>query len=357
MDEHMSNKRQDEIRRIAERASEWLEVLEEGAGPRERAAFSDWIAESPLHVREFLNIAAIDRLLANVDGGALELDRIDSNIVALSRKPPRASRKASKSWAWVSGIAAAIAAFGVFIWWDQIAGWREYSTDVGEQSTVELADGTVMNINAESRLQVRFTQHERKVRLMAGEALFSVERDPARPFRVGSGDALIQVIGTRFNVNRRATGTRVYVVEGRVQVSSLSTPPQTLAPAKPSAAPKQTAAVAENRTGVEFLDAGEEAQVVADGRILKRTAVESAEVMAWRERRLVFKADTLQDIVTEFNRYNSSPKVRIEGAVPRDRRFTGVLDADKPESLVRFLSREPDLAVERQPDEIVVRPR
>lgn len=366
MDTRMQNKRQEELRRVAERASEWLEALEEGAGPQERAAFANWVAESPAHVREFLNIAAIDRLLADTSNCAIELEGLDtdSKVVALRESPITHTRTTRRSrWTWISGVAASITVITMLFWWQNHSDWREYATDVGEHSTVELDDGTVVNMNARTRLQVRFTDYGRDVRLISGEALFNVEQDAARPFRVGSGDAMIQAIGTRFNVNRRAEGTRVYVVEGRVRVAasrvSDASEPQPDTTANKATTTRHTAATktTENHTGIEFLNAGEEAEVISHGRILKRTAIASSQVMAWRDRRLVFRSDTLQDIVTEFNRFNSSPKVRIEGDIARERRFTGVLDADKPESLMRFLARENDLVVDPQPGELVIRVR
>jgi hypothetical protein len=54
----------------------------------------------------------------------------------------------------------------------------------------------------------------------------------------------------------------------------------------------------------------------------------------------VFRNDSLADIAEEFNRYNRTLQMRVEGAEASDRRLSGVFDADAPESLLRFLGVE-----------------
>ncbi|MEP7247620.1 MAG: FecR domain-containing protein, partial [Gammaproteobacteria bacterium] len=70
-----------------------------------------------------------------------------------------------------------------------------------------------------------------------------------------------------------------------------------------------------------------------------------AQVVAWRERRLVFRADPLERVATEFNRYNHV-QILIESDALRGKQITGVFDADDPRSFVQFLQRDSTLAVE-----------
>jgi transmembrane sensor len=78
--------------------------------------------------------------------------------------------------------------------------------------------------------------------------------------------------------------------------------------------------------------------------------------VAWRERRLIFREQTLEHIVSEFNRYRPNP-IRLEGSGVRDRVYTGVFDADDADSLAEVLSRDPALMVERSGEGILVRSR
>lgn len=327
----MNGNLQEDVRRAAERASEWLEVLEDNPGARERAAFAAWIAESPLHVREFLNIAAVDRLLENADPQRrvpIETVQRESptNVLPLAGRQRESAVAPARRALWMASAAVLLLAVGVIVWWQQNRAWREYSTSVGEQSTFELADRTAVNLNTRTRLQVRFTAQAREVRLLEGEALFTVRPDPSRPFRVRAGSNVIQAIGTAFNVYRHPSGkTTVSVIEGKVQISN-----------------GRDITVKETPR----LSAGEEAHIEVGGQIARREKVDTDTVTAWRERRLVFHRVTLEEIAAEFNRYNDSPRISVENSALSQRRYTVVLPADDPESLLDYLRNDPDVAFE-----------
>jgi transmembrane sensor len=231
-----------------------------------------------------------------------------------------------------------------------------YATGRGEQRTLKLEDGSVVYLNTQSRLEVRFAKNVRAIRLLEGEALFSVERDPARPFRVMAGSTMIQAIGTRFNVYSSDAGATISVVEGTVQVS-----PETESSSSPSPTPlaANTAAVgqvAAREPHEARLSAGEQARVSRDGGIVKRTVPDLSQIVAWRERRLVFRADALTEVAAQFNRYNSV-QIRVAGDALRAKQITGVFDADDPRSFLQFLERDGALAVEERGNDIIVRLR
>lgn len=333
----MKPPRRDELD-IAAQAAEWFTALEEDpvAG---RAAFAEWLNRSPLHVQEFLNISAVHRMFENLDPeGRLDvaamletappdqIARLPSAFIRNSRREPQRSRQKR----WLAGLAAGLAAL-VGAWWIQSAviGGQHYATVVGEQRTLPLADGSLVYLNTGSEVAVKYSTATRDVRLDQGEALFAVESNPKQPFRVHAGDAIIQAVGTQFNVRRDARGTQTSVVEGTVLVT--------------------------DATGSQVkLTVGESVDLDKDGAIVARGHIDAARVTAWRQRRLVFEEDTLADIAAEFNRYNSALKIRIEGTDVGERRFTGTLDADNPQSLLRLLTEADDLAFEKKSGELVI---
>ncbi|MEJ1962448.1 MAG: FecR domain-containing protein [Gammaproteobacteria bacterium] len=69
-------------------------------------------------------------------------------------------------------------------------------TDVGEQRTLTLADGTRIYLNTDTRVVVRYDEHVRRVELKSGEALFEVAHRPDQPFVVVAGDRTITALGT-----------------------------------------------------------------------------------------------------------------------------------------------------------------
>jgi ferric-dicitrate binding protein FerR (iron transport regulator) len=105
------------------------------------------------------------------------------------------------------------------------------------------------------------------------------------------------------------------------------------------------------------LRAGDEIRLTPNGRIDKRARVDEITIAAWRQRRLVFRADSLLDIASEFNRYNRVPRLVVEGAATTTPRYTGVFDADDPRSLLVFLRQDPQISIEERGEMLVIRPR
>lgn len=365
---------------VQEQAAQWLCDLQE-ADEATRAQFTHWLKASPLHIQAFLELEALWNEMDRVDAKrAIDIDEllkthephaIASNVVALPSRvdESRAPRQPSR-WRQAATVAA-VALLALIGAWTvpSLLGKQTYVTAVGEQRTLKLSDGSVIHLNTDSRVEVRYTESARDLRLIEGEALFSVERDPARPFRVSASTSVIQAIGTQFNVYNRADGTSVAVIEGVVKIL----PPNALEPARArrESHPERNSAPALEQScsmlatqsvpgsnTVEAcelqLAAGETAYVAKSGSVEKAPASNIEEAIAWKQRRLVFRSDTLADVADEFNRYNRT-KIRIDGDALKTRRLIGTFNADDPESLALFLSQDESVAVERSGSEIVIR--
>lgn len=338
----MKSERQDDGT-IAQRASDWFFSLRE-AGADEQAAFGAWLRESPRHVEEFLLVTAAYRELDSVATQIpLDLEQVRAglraSVVPLREADPQEPRRKSHPGPREGaartrfGIAAAALAAALTLGWALYAHFfrDSYSTATGEIRSFELADGSLIQMNTRSRVRVDFSEKARDVQLLSGEALFKVARNPSRPFKVHAGHVVIQAVGTEFNVYRRERDTTVSVLEGAVLLSD--------------AAARQ------------MLTAGQEA-VIAFGRdTVKLARPDTAKATAWRERRLVFRGERLEDVAREFNRYNETPRIKVEGALAREKPLAGIFDADDPESLVQFLAGVENLSTERRPDEVIIRDR
>ncbi len=327
--------------RIAEEAAQWLIELEEGSGA-DLTRFAAWLAASPRHVEEFLFASALWNALDTLD----EQRRIDvEQLVAAARTnvqpldfgtAPSVMRVPTTTALW-RGVAAALVCVVVTlgIWSGVDRRSTTYSTDIGEQRVLKLTDGSIVTLNTRSQAVVRFADDVRNVELTRGEALFDVEHDASRPFRVVAGRVVVQAIGTQFNVHRDDGVTTISVVEGAVQIALADeSSPRADAPAI-------------------RLSVGEQLEVSANGTLMPQQGAEIERVMAWRERRLIFRDESLAAIANEFNRYNKRQLV-IEGTATRSRRITGVFHADDPGALIAFLERDADLAVRVREDRIVI---
>jgi len=372
----------------AQQASAWVQVLLDPTA-EQRAAFVKWLKDSPRNVRDFLFMLTIDQALDHLDSNRVRdietlLTQVDGRVVSLTgalsgmpespraRLPPRAPAwdgasasdgvpgsngaqatprrqgayaRWSRKWpAIAASLMAAVLASWAFLAHEP-EGWKQFATATGEQRAFELDDGTVIHLNTNSRIALRFTGQMREVRLLQGEALFRVHHDVARPFRVYTSDAVIQAVGTQFNVYNRPDGTEVAVIEGRVNIT-----PEL----HPSMEKFNVPAVSvRENPATRSVGASEEARIERGGQLTVRAVSDVSNVAAWRERRLVFRQETLEHIVAEFNRYGSR-QIRLEGANVTSRVFTGVFDADDPDSLAQVLARDPSLSVSYSDRVIVV---
>jgi transmembrane sensor len=333
----------------AQRASEWFEILRDGR-PEDMSGFREWCSQSPLHIREFLEITWADRALDNLDPERAEdldslLREISANVRPWPARPDADAKRSESSEIrgprarrWGLAAAVAILAVGLVFYKTQWRSVQEFSTKIGEQRTVELVDTSVITLNTNSDIQVQFESSVRNIELRHGEAVFKVAHDPSRPFRVHTRAGTVQAVGTQFNVYDRPDGTDVAVLEGRVRLMPRVTD-------KSAAAPP------------EDLVAGEEARIGLDGQIRRVEHADVAGAVAWSKRRIKFDNAPLEDMVREFNRYHRNLHLRLEGVPPGSHHYSGIFDADDPGMLATILEHETDLTVERFDGEIVIRSR
>ena len=116
--------------------------------------------------------------------------------------------------------------------------------------TPMLDDGSVAELNRGAEIEVNYTVAERRVVLRRGEALFTVAKNPARPFVVRAGGVDVRAVGTAFNVKLAGPNLEVLVTEGTVHVSQQT-------PATSASAPTEL-------TMLAALTAGQELDPTAD---------------------------------------------------------------------------------------------
>jgi transmembrane sensor len=330
---------------VAREAAEWLVTLSDTeCTHEEREEFITWLRRSNLHVEEFLRISELTGNLAHYrfwpEDSVAELissARAGNSAgvarIGTSARPAIQSSETSDSstrgrWrislALVASLAIVSLAVGViagmFDW-----GSKTYATNAGEMRSIALEDGSVVELNTRSRLRARFTANERRLQLLAGEAIFNVAKNPHRPFRVFAGSTEIVAVGTQFNVDAHDSRTVVTVLEGRVRVTN------------------NTDTRAQGAGQME-LSRGEQA-VIAKHRPPQRiSAADTAKATAWTERRLFFEGATLADVASEFARYNDRI-IRINDQALAARRITGVFNATDQATFVEFLRTHSEVRV------------
>lgn len=203
---------------------------------------------------------------------------IQAALDQAQRRPPRRLGAKQIAAAGLTTALAASLAVGAFFW--QIR--DTYATEIGEQRSLQLADGSRVRLDTASRIRVRFTEGERRIELAEGQAFFEVAHNPARPFVVSTTDASVTAVGTVFEVRRVGSETRVVLVSGAVDVVQAATKdaPQRLLPNQ------QTA-----------IKAGK----------AKVSAVNADAATSWTTGELTFVDTPLVEAVAEVNRYLAAP--------------------------------------------------
>ncbi len=192
---------------------------------------------------------------------------------------------------------------------------QTFVTAKGQHRHVALADGSAVDLDAETRLSVSFSRGERRVALSEGQAIFDVVHDARRPFTVHAGGRVVRDVGTQFDVRKRGADLTVTVARGRVEVTS-------------------EGAATLGRT--VLLGPGQRLEIAPSG-LAQMSMVDPQETFSWRAGRLVYRGRPLAEVVADLNRQFV---VQTEIADPELGRtpITGVIVLDDPRAVMGRLS-------------------
>jgi transmembrane sensor len=324
---------------VAEASAWFIEFRAGDVNGEARLHFIDWLRRSPEHIQAYLEISGVWGELPTSDpDGKIDIKsliaraRSEGDVIELSpsgmrplpAKPNLKPRTWSQKQRRTAFAAAAVALLGVVtvLFWGGGDLANTYSTGIGEQRSIALADGSTVELNARSSLRVHLTDRQRDVTLLEGQALFRVAKDAQRPFVVRAGDAQVRAVGTEFDVYRKESETVVTVVEGRVETYDDS---------------------GRGGEGAIVLSAGERLAVVPHT-VTKPTRADPAVATAWLQKRLIFEETPLNEVAEEFNRYNRRP-LSIEDRDLKVLKISGVYSSTDPASLINFLRSQSSIQV------------
>lgn len=377
---------------ILEEASAWFIDFNENQVDRAgREAFNAWLRRSPECVRAFLQVAAfwedagafkkwskvdteslIARALAERNVfhlRSLSRDRSIARNVKTVVRPHTGTVSAAENGTAQSnpvtvkgrGRAAGwlVAATVLLMVGASVGTWYAgyvaptYVTGIGEQRSVTLEDGSVVELNVRSRLRVRFTEKQRLVELLEGQALFSVTKDPERPFVVTTVETHVRAVGTQFDVYRKRGGTVVTVVHGRVAVGPVQANVRGGAPGQRSWGSKGADGRTLGQKLPEVLVAAGEQVTVTPSVVPPPSPVDTGVATAWTEKKLVFDSAPLSEVVEEFNRYNRRQLV-IRDPQLLDFHVSGVFPSTDSSRMLAFLRQRFGVAMNGSSGEIEI---
>jgi transmembrane sensor len=338
-------------------AGRWVARHDRGLTGAELGEFTAWRAESPWHAHEFARLYAAWRAADSV--------KADPSLVAwaeridLETRRQQRDRVARQPWvAWAAGLAAAAAVLVAVIAPGQrtsISASPSAIVPAKMAAAVELvpsaarrvvlSDGSIVELRGDSDIRPMFSVAERRVKLMHGEAHFTVEKMPTRPFIVEANGLAIRAVGTAFNVKLDNAAVEVLVTEGTISLND--TKPVSGSTAVASRAP--------------MITAGERALIESAPRdvslaTMKIEPVPNADIeraLSWQGARLILQRATLAEAIAVFNQYGRD-RVELGDDALRSRRLSGMFRADNSEAFVRLLEQAAEVRVERRADGMIL---
>lgn len=304
---------------VREQAAAWFARVQDA--PRDaglQAQLHAWLEGDARHREEYQQLARLWQAAEFIPRQRLEALCQPAPVRQLPRR--RFVRQA---------LAASVAALALGLGW---GGWHyqqlnhqgSLQTAFNERRQVELPDGSHLELNGSTQVQVAFSAGDRHVRLMAGEVMFTVAHDSDRPFVVDTAQGSVTVTGTRFDVRLEPASTRVAVEQGSVRVQG------------------KGASLAQ-------LTAGQGSHIDAQGQVAAPYAVNTGALTAWRQSRLVFDNATLAEVVAEASRYRSQPLWVAPGKVAQ-LRLSSTFSTDDTDALLRALPSILPVAIKAHED-------
>jgi transmembrane sensor len=322
-------------------AAEWLARRDRGLIAKEQDAYLQWLRETPLH----------GAALARLENSWAALDRLEKwrPVHSLQPNPDLLAPQRQSIWRWVAPLAAAAAVVvGAILWFP-----RPVEPSTPRQAIIHfnsekisLEDGSIAELNNGAKIKTDFTESERRVTLMCGEAHFTVAKNAKRPFIVSADKFFVRAVGTAFSVTMNRDAVSVLVTEGRVRLEDAS-----------GVVDGQII----NSRELSHLHAGQQGVVstitateVPVVQVREVTTTEIQRSLSWQGMRLQFVDMPLADVVAEFNRYNLRQLVIGDvhtGAIL----VGGNFRADNVDAFVHLLSLSFGLSATPRGDQIVLR--
>ena len=338
----------DDTRRIDREAAAWLVRRDRGLTAAEQDAYCHWLAADPRHgawLARHRRTWAEFNLLAEWKP---EHSR-EPNPDLLAR-PPRAPAP-FRRWLGVAALAAAaVVAMGALLWLRPAvrpagappSAPRMLAADRYQRET--LADGSVVELRAGAQVEVAYAAAERRVRLVRGEAAFTVAKNPARPFVVRVAGIDVRAVGTAFNIRLGEQQVQVLVTEGRVRVDDALRGGSVLA----AAAGETPLLHAGQMLTVGLVPAAAPAPVAAI------SSDEVTRLLAGRPDLLEFDSTPLAAVAEAFNRRNAVRLV-VDDPALRDLPIVASFRADNVDGFLRLLELTAGVRLERRGDTVLIR--
>jgi transmembrane sensor len=336
-------------------ASTWIAKLDRGLTDAETRELQDWMAASAAN-RELL------LQMAEIWDDSNVLSRLSTVFPHTGEQPAREKVSAKKQFVIAASVLVMMTAglwavmsgglFKAVPEAEMVASQGVYETAIGDHSTIELSDGSLLDMNTNSLVRVVYSPTARAIYLERGEINIEVMRDKSRPLSVIAGDRVIQAVGTAFNVKLNSSQEIELVVShGKVLVGVRPEQSNTTISEQPSLidVANDNGLLVEKGGFVVLSDAAPEVELLAPKEIEVR--------LSWADGNLVFRGEPLSDIVEEISRYTTVEFVFLDEDIKKVR-VGGLFKAGDVSGFLAALQANFNIVYEQiEDDKILLKPK
>ena len=343
--------------RVLDEASMWLVKLESGLDAEQTNALKAWLA-IPIHRDTFLEMVALWDKMSVLN----ELADIVPHAPESSDKT--VTHLANLRWKRPVAIAASLLLVGVLSFQgfeffssqpqnNDIAQVARYSlqasTKPGEHKSISLEDGSTLWLNTNSQVNIAFTDTSRTIELLRGELHIEVAKDKQRPLNVLAAGKAIQAVGTAFNVQYHRGDLELVVTEGVVEVASYTLTQDD--------GNRLLAPVIKSTNNAMTLVQGQKSVLSLPNSTVEPISPQDiANDLSWREGKIVFRGETLINVIEEVSRYTDKTVVLGDTSLA-NLQVAGLFNTNDVDALIATLADNLQISTDYTDDTIVLRSR
>lgn len=348
---------------ISEEAAAWLIRLDQDQ-PLDRKSKSElreWMGRSPLHKKRLTQLSVTWNKLNKLAELSVPIDHQTKFRWNLGWLAPRSSIALASLALMSLGL---VLLFAYFLSSDTLHRTNGvYATAIGQNQQVTLADGSTLQLNTNTMVNVVYDQGYRDIHLMQGEAYFQVAKDKQRPFRVFAGQGRVQAIGTAFVVYLKDNTVAVSVEEGQVALASINGLPPKSNPSsltknvEPGSGDKNLGYLTAGQGATLRTKSSTDSHISVDEIVLDDLRVFRPEDLqrhlSWRQGLLVFNGESLEQVVEEISRYTTM-NIDIPDADVRKIKLGGQLEVGDTEMMLEALEDVFALKIIRTDNKVLI---
>jgi len=301
--------------RILEEACSWLSKIN-STQEYDAIAFSEWLGSDDKHLQVYNEVSDNWQLL-NLIGTA------DTPLASIT-KEPKEDRQSKLSRSLFAIAASALLIFVTQFYFFNHLDKKLYVSNIEQYKEFTLDDGSMVILNAQTKLRTQFSRNQRLLILEQGDAHFVVAKDPERPFIVKYNQNTFTALGTAFSITTRPH-LSILVTEHSVAVSTA-----------------QRKIIVEDNEALIFHDKWESLPLK-----------QALQTMAWQQGKIVFDQQPLHQVLSQLSPYLKKP-IKLINLTVRDEAVTGNFELAQAEQALSMIALGLDLKIRNNESEIII---